>query len=230
MPVIAGNDAATTGVLVALLLPAVQAAREAARRNQSSNNLKQLGLSMHNYHDVNKHFPAAAIADKNGKPLLSSRMAILPYVDETELYKQFHLDEPWDSEHNRTLIGKMPSAFANPNLGPLDGKTIYLVPTGEKTMFSGKEGLRLRDITDGTSKTIMMIEADADHAVEWTKPEDLKVDLKNPLAGLTGVRPGVFMVLFADGSVRAISSQIDLEALRALFTPAGREATVPLDE
>ena len=96
VPVISGNDAATTGVVVALLLPAVQAVREAARRNQSTNNMKQLGLSMHIYHDLKKRFPPAAISDKNGKPLLSWRVAILPYLDENELYKQFHLDEPWD--------------------------------------------------------------------------------------------------------------------------------------
>ena len=202
VPVVSGNDAATTGVLVALLLPAVQAAREAARRNQSTNNLKMIGLAMHNYHDVNKHFPAAAIADKNGKPLLSWHVAILPYVEETVLYKQFHLDEPWDSEHNRTLIPLMPSVYANPNLGPTDGKTNYLVPTGEKTLFAGKEGPGMRAILDGTSKTIMLVEADADHLVEWTRPDDLKIDFKQPLAGLSGFRPGVFLALFADGSVR----------------------------
>jgi hypothetical protein len=205
-------------------LPAVQAAREAARRNQSANNLKQIALAMHNYNDVNQHFPAAAaIADKNGKPLLSWRVAILPYIEETALYKQFHLDEPWDSEHNRALIAKMPTTYANPTLGDLGGKTDYLLPTGKSAMFAGTSGPKIVEIRDGLSNTMMIVAADAAHAVEWTRPDDLKIDPKQPLTGLTGVHPGGFLAAFADGSVRFILDKTEPETLRAMFTPAGRE-------
>ncbi len=86
---------AVIGILVALLLPAVQAAREAARRNQTLIQMKMLMLSWHNYHDVKDEFPAQAICDADGKPLLSWRVAILPYMEEQALYEQFHLDESW---------------------------------------------------------------------------------------------------------------------------------------
>ncbi|MBM4090163.1 MAG: DUF1559 domain-containing protein, partial [Planctomycetes bacterium] len=110
----AGAQTATIGILVALLLPAVQSAREAARRTSSSNNLKQIALAMHNYHDVYKKFPPRASLDANGKPLLSWRVHILPFVEEVALYEQFKLDEPWDSPHNSQLIDKMPRVYQNP--------------------------------------------------------------------------------------------------------------------
>ena len=95
---------AIIAVLIALLLPAVQAAREAARRSQCVNNLKQIGLAMHNYHAQQNKFPGAAITNKQGKPLLSWRVAILPLLDQQGLYEKFKLDEPWDSPHNRALL------------------------------------------------------------------------------------------------------------------------------
>src|SRR5207253_5271036 len=91
---------------------------EKAARQKSANNLKQLGLAMHNYNNTYNHLPAVAIKDTKGKALLSWRVAILPFVEEEKLYKEFHLDEPWDSAHNKKLLGKMPKLFA-----PVMGKT-----------------------------------------------------------------------------------------------------------
>src|SRR5207249_2796575 len=82
--------------------------RIAGRRTVSQNNLKQIGLAMHNYHDTYRHFPPQALTDKNGKPLLSWRVAVLPFIEQDNLYRQFKLDEPWDSEHNRKLLERMP--------------------------------------------------------------------------------------------------------------------------
>src|SRR6202789_1676353 len=106
---------AIIAVLIALLLPAVQAAREAARRAQCVNNLKQIGLAMHNYHSANDAFPMPAITDKDGKPLLSRRVAILPYIEKQELYNKFKLEEPWDSPHNKALLKEMPTTYLCPS-------------------------------------------------------------------------------------------------------------------
>ncbi len=106
----------SNGILVALLLPAVQAAREAARRAQCTNNMKQIMLAMHNYHSANNSLPRD-ITDKNGKPLLSWRVAILPYIEQNELYQKFKQDEPWDSPHNKELLKEMPIPFKCPSLG-----------------------------------------------------------------------------------------------------------------
>ncbi|HVT26678.1 MAG TPA: DUF1559 domain-containing protein [Lacipirellulaceae bacterium] len=215
---------AVVGMLVALLLPAVQAAREAARRTASTNDLKQLLLALLLYEDAHKAFPAHAIYSKDGKALLSWRVAILPYIGQQDLYNQFHLDEPWDSEHNRALIARMPAVFQNPNPSLPPGKTNYLAMVGKECVFDGtSKNMRLQNITDGMSHTIMIVEANADKAVEWTKPDDVKYDATNPTAGLGGVRPGGWLAGFADGHVQMISNSIDINTVKAMFTRAGGE-------
>lgn len=215
------TSVATIGVLTALLLPAVQAAREAARRAQGSNNLKQIGLAMQNHADVFKQFPPRAIY-KEGKPLLSWRVKILPFIEQNELYKEFHLDEPWDSEHNRQLIARMPPVYANPVLDDkliAAGMTDYLAPVGPNTAFKGEQGLGFAAFKDGTSNTVMVVEANADRAVIWTKPDDFEVDADNPLGGLGSIHPGGFSALYADGHVQFINNMIDPKVLLNLFNP-----------
>lgn len=213
--------------LTAALAQPVNVARDAARRAQSTNNLKQLALAMHNYHDSYGAFPPAASYSKDGKPLLSWRVHVLPFIEGAELYKQFHLDEPWDSEHNKKLIDKMPKVLSSPLAEMKDpGKTTYLVPTTDGTAFGGKEGIKLQKILDGTSNTLMIVEAAADRAVIWTKPDDLKVDLDKPLTGLEIPTVKGFLAAFCDGSVRVISGSIDKAMLKALFTVGGGE---PID-
>jgi hypothetical protein len=207
---------ASTGVLVALLLPAVQAAREAARRSQSINNLKQIALAMQEHADVFKRFPGGR-KGKDGKLLLSWRVQILPFLEEKALYDEFHLDEPWDSEHNRSLIARMPAVFRSPNFdGP--GQTIYLATTGGHGLFRGDD-VPLGAIRDGLSNTILAVEADPAKAVIWTKPDDLEIDSETPVAGLGHVRPGAFLAVFCDASARAIRSDVAPETLRRLFDP-----------
>lgn len=208
------NDVATVGVLMGLLLPAVQSAREAARRAQASNNLKQVMLGFHNYHDIRRRFPGQAITDKEGKKLLSWRVEILPYVGQPELYRQFKKDEPWDSEHNKKLLNSMPDVFRNPNSAEISATNILAV-TGKGTAFDGKTGKKFSEFRDGTSNTIMFVEANK--YVPWTKPEEFEVDWDDPLSGLGGVRPGIFQAGFADGSTRAIANSVDAELLKSLF-------------
>jgi hypothetical protein len=222
------TNVAVIGILVALLLPAIQAAREAARRNQSMNQMRQLIISLLNYENATKAYPAHASYSSDGKPLLSWRVHILPYLEEQALYEQFKLDEPWDSEHNRALIAQMPAVFQNPNLPDETGKTNYLAVVGEVCVFSGTQtGLKPAEIIDGTSNTIVLVEAARDQAVEWTKPDDWEYNPANPKAGLGGIRPGGWIAGFADGSVHFISQEIDEGALKAMFTRAGGEEVPP---
>ena len=127
----------------ALVSLPIRAAREAARRSQCVNNLKQIGLAMHNYLAEHKTFPPAYSRDKSGRPLLSWRVHILPYLEQAALYKEFRLDEPWDSPHNRPLIDKIPQVYRCPDMGrkPADlGKTTYLAPRGKATIFPAPRG------------------------------------------------------------------------------------------
>jgi len=203
-------------VLVALLLPAVQQAREAARRTQDKNSLKMIGLAMHNYHDVHNTFPARANYDKSGKPLLSWRVHLLPFLDQNELYEQFHLDEPWDSEHNLTLVAQMPEVYRSNSFSD-PGKTVFLTADGTDTMMEGSKSIRFADVTDGTSNTIFVMEVNPENAVTWTLPEDLPFDPEDPAAGLGQIRSQGFQALFTDGSVRMIPVEIAEEILKNLI-------------
>lgn len=220
---------AVIGFLVALLLPAVQAAREAARRNQSLNNMKQIALALHNHHDVRGRFPAQAICAADGTPLLSWRVAILPYVEQQALYDRFNLDEPWNSANNRPLLAEMPELFldpSSPSLVRAGGKTHYLGVFGADCFFDGGlKGISFRQLIDGTSRTMAAVQVDDAHAVEWTKPSDYRVEeqTEDPLSGIGSLHPGVFLAIFADGHVQPVPISTEPSVLKALFTRNGRE-------
>jgi hypothetical protein len=226
--VLIGGSPATSAVLVGLLLPAVQAAREAARRVEGMNNIKQLLLAMHMEAAARDCFPAPAIVDAEGKPLLSWRVALLPYLEQRELYDQFRRDEPWDSEHNRKLLERMPDLFKAPGAADAEpGMTTYVMPTGPGTLFPRADSTpRFATIADGMSNTLALVEVNADHAVPWTKPADVAIE-DDPVAPFQGIRPGGFLAGFADGSVRLLPDTLDAAKLRALLTPDGGEPITP---
>ncbi|MCC7085421.1 MAG: DUF1559 domain-containing protein [Pirellulales bacterium] len=218
------------GMLASLLMPAIQASREAAHRNASQNNLKQIALGLLNYADKHKHLPAVANFDKQGKPLLSWRVHLLPEAEEAALYKEFHLDEPWDSDHNKKLIDRMPAVYKHPKLHEV-GKTVYLAVVGEGAAFEGNDGLSLQNFTDGTSNTIMVVEVAPEKAVPWTKPEDWEFDPEKDVdvsefGGLW--EGGIFNAVFVDGHVAALTNFIEPELLKKLITRAGGEVVQAL--
>jgi hypothetical protein len=203
-----------------------------ADRLRSTNNLKQIGIAFHNFHDVMGAMPASAIYSKANKPLLSWRVAILPYIEEQPLYKEFKLDEPWDSKHNKKLLDRMPKIYA-PTIQGRPAKpntTYYQVFTGNGAPFDPRTiraaglltlGPRLTNFTDGTSNTILVAEGKT--PVPWTKPDDLAYDAAKALPKLGGLFREGFHITMADGSVRFIGQKINPVTLRALITPNGGE-------
>ena len=133
------------GILIALLLPAVESAREAARRCSCNDHMKQIVLAMHSYQEQYKCFPPAFIADKNGKPMHSWRVLLLPYLCGNEFYEQYRFDEPWDGPHNRALAAKMPSIYQSLYHCPSDPKidsmeTSYVMLVGPHAISDGPTG------------------------------------------------------------------------------------------
>jgi prepilin-type processing-associated H-X9-DG protein len=211
---------------IPLVLPAVRSSREAARRAQCTNNLKQIGLALQNYESAYGCLPPAAITDTDGRPLLSWRVLILPFMDPSVLYLEFHLDEPWDSPHNLALLERRPFVFTcASDMALKPGMTGFQAVIGPGTAFSDNfKPVPLGDFRDGVGQTLLVGESTRN--VPWTKPEDLRFDTKLVLLGLGshhGYHNNGFNALFADGSVRFLKSSIDPRVLRALLTRNGSE-------
>ncbi|TWT85429.1 Regulatory protein BlaR1 [Posidoniimonas polymericola] len=223
------ESVAEIGELASTLLPAVTAARVAARRSQSANNLKQLGLAMLNYESTYGHYPAALnyeyvdpeTNEKKRSPHPHSwRVAILPFLDEQALYDLYRFDEPWDSEANMKIANTLVPVMIDPSATTSDYAS-YFVPVGKQTMFPGEQAVRIREVTDGTSKTILIVEAKRD--IPWTKPEDIEIPADGPLPEFGGHYNGFFLRALADGSVRDTPTDTDPKLLRAMLTRNGEE-------
>ncbi|HEX3152886.1 MAG TPA: DUF1559 domain-containing protein [Gemmataceae bacterium] len=191
---------------------------------KSSNNLKQFALAFHNFSDANKELPANQMS-KDGKPLLSWRVQILPYIEQDELYKQFKLDEPWDSPNNKKLIDKIPAIYV-PLRGKAEkGQTFYQVFGGKHGLFPPGFKYSLATIPDGTSNTFMI--AEAGKPVIWTKPDDMVFDGKT-VPELGGMFDGKFHAAMGDGSVMRFRKNADQDTLKMLIDPADG-AVLPRD-
>lgn len=225
-----GGLIANGATLATSIAAMVRTARDSASRTVVANNLKQIGLAMHNYLSEHGTFPPHAIYSKDGKtPLLSWRVAILPYLEQNELYKQFKLDEPWDSEHNKKLIARIPAIYKSPTAAPSKevGRTPFLAFVGGGAFFDATpKGAAVRDMVDGFSKTLMVVEAQ--EQVPWTKPDDIRFDPSKPIPkfAVEG-KDADYLVLFADGSVQKLSKGLVEKKLKALITRAGNEPIDP---
>lgn len=216
-------------LMVAGFMPAVGAARNAAVRVQDENDLKAIGLALHTFHDVNRSMPVAGAEmnlDDNKLPegsQLSWRVHLLPYLEYGALYNEFHLDEPWDSPHNLSLLPRMPQEYKSAKAASLqDGFTTYLAPVPDtgaqyRTILLPSQETKLSDVLDGLSNTLMVIDAGEANAVEWTRPSDYKVDWNNPKGNLVFDSIYGMSVLFGDGSVQSVDEGVSTETLRWLF-------------
>ncbi len=214
------------GIIISLLSPyplVCDGGRHPARRAQCVNNLKQIALAMHNYESANSSLPPAAITDRQGRPLLSWRVALLPYLEEQVLYNKFHLDEPWNSPHNLTLLGEMPPVYACPS-DPTrpSGRTNYQVIIDPHSAFRPDfKPVRFADIPDGNSNTLLVVETL--QTVPWTAPDDIPAHVATPQFVEFSHHSGGFNASFVDGSVRFLKSSLAPAAFRALITRDGGE-------
>jgi prepilin-type processing-associated H-X9-DG protein len=212
------------GILAALLLPAVQAAREAARRAQCTNNMRQIAVALLQYESQYGQFPPAYVADKDGKPLYSWRGLILPMLEQQGLYEQYKLDEPWDSPNNQVVAKTGISVFHCPSSPPGDlTKTDYVMVVGPGCVSDGPTGGNTGKIRDGTSNTILLVEV-ANSNIGWAEPRDLDAktmsylinDPDRPGECISSNHPSVVMTAFADGHVEAVHDGMNPETVRQL--------------
>ncbi|HQU43924.1 MAG: hypothetical protein B7Z73_12760 [Planctomycetia bacterium 21-64-5] len=216
------------GLLFRFLLPAVRSAQEAARRGVCAGHLKQIGLALQNYHDVHGCFPSPYIADAQGKPMHSWRVAITPYIESGPFYQQYDLSRPWDAPGNLALTRAWWHDFyacpsANPQPGA--GFTNYVMVVGPSAAARAGEWRSLDQITDGPAKTVLVAEI-ADSDIFWAEPRDLSVDEMSlrindkSKPSISSHHPHGAMALFADGSIKLLDESTTSAELRAMLTSA----------
>jgi prepilin-type processing-associated H-X9-DG protein len=221
---------------VALLITITESMRyscnagDAMNRAACANNLKQIGLALHEYHDVYGSFPPAYVVGPDGKPWHGWRVLILPFLEEQTLYDAYDFSEPWDGPHNRELLARMPRVFACPRHwrydAPTPTGTSYLAISGPGTVFPGAVATKVEQARDGLMRTVAVVEVDRVE-VPWTAPRDLLATtigrhVNDPDApGPSSMHPGGANVVMGDGSVRFLKSSEPRDRLIALTTIDG---------
>ena len=195
------------------------APRQAAVNMQNSNYLKQIALALLNHHATYRQYPLGDRGQtkyQDGKPLLSWRVHLLPYLEAMPLYNKFKLDQRWDSPHNIQLLDQMPDLYKSLDYQGLGNKTTVVGLSGPGAVFNPNEVHSRGDIRDGLGQTILIIMAGPDKAVPWTQPVDLDYDPANLRQSLGDVGDS-FLVLFADGGVQRLRATVDPKILLRLF-------------
>jgi hypothetical protein len=220
------------GCLFGLLLPSVSNAREAARRMSCMGHMKQIALALHNYHDTYDCFPPAYLTDKDGRPMHSWRVLILPFLEQQELYEKYDMSQPWDGPNNRKLAKYMPATYACPSHPRQSGqsnRTSYVAVVGDGTAWPHARTTEYYGFPDGLSHTIMVLEGD--HDVPWMEPRDLTLDaavalLSEPPRFSSGAHryENFFFVEFvgrnvalADGAVQFLYQSLDRDIATQLL-------------
>ncbi|MGN6544180.1 MAG: DUF1559 domain-containing protein [Aureliella sp.] len=207
---------------MALLIPSIGTARQAARRMHCSNNLKQISLAMLNYEAVYKKLPPAYTTDADGRRLHSWRTLLLPYLEQKALYDSIDLSKPWNDPVNQQAAQTVLPVYTCPVSRPdAANKTDYQVIVDPSSLFPGDKALSLRDVTDGLSNTVMIVEAPDAMAVPWMSPEDC--ELAEFLSLTEGNHSGGLQVALADGSVYFIPKSVDASTREAMATRQGGE-------
>jgi prepilin-type processing-associated H-X9-DG protein len=216
-------------LLVSFFLPAIQTI-EPRGRPQCMNNLHNIVLALHNYHSGHGSLPPAYIADASGRPMHSWRVLILPYLDRNELYEMYRFDEPWDGPNNSKLHDLIGDAFRCPqdHSGARSTETSYVAVVGPNTIWPADHVVKLDDVTDGLSSTLLVVEI-ANSGIHWMEPRDLHVSQMTRTIngksgqGISSAHPGGAVVGFADGRVRFLGETTPAATIEALLTIRGGE-------
>jgi type II secretory pathway pseudopilin PulG len=210
------------GVLAALLLPAIGAARDAARKASCTNNIRQIAIALAQYESTYKCYPPAYTLDASGNRLHSWRALILPFLDEPALYESIDFSKPWNDPVNSHLLTSDVPIFRCPHM-PQAGTSNYVVLEGPDCALKGGDTTTIAEIVDGLANTVMLVEVSNDAAVAWAEPKDMSVEtfLNQPLRSN---HSGGAHVATCDVSVKLASEQMDSRVKQAISTRSGNES------
>lgn len=207
------------------LLPMFRTTRSAAQRTQSMNNIRQIVLAMHNYHSVTGRMPPAVLTHQSGQKY-SWRIAILPYLEQSQIYDRYNFEEPWNSEHNRAVTARMPAVFRAGDMPADTTNSAYFMLIGPGMVGSAEGGLDFADARDGSSNTVMVVESR--QSIHWAEPRDLSGD-ERKFGEFGGFFDGGFNAGFLDGHVQFLSDRTTPRTLKGMLTYDGGEVIDPGD-
>lgn len=221
------------GTVLALCIPVGGSTGPSSRRSQCTNNLRQIGLALQAYEQKYGSFPPAYVADSSGKPLVSWRVLILPFLEESTLASAIHQNEAWDSPNNRKSTATPLLVFQCPS-DPVaavgaSGLCNYFAVVGPNAAWAGANPRKLSDFKD-PRHTILVVEIE-NSGVHWAEPRDLYVGqmatVINPATrqGISSAHHGGANVLFADGHVEFLPDSTDPKALAATLDIRGEPGT-----
>ncbi len=185
-------------------------------------------MAVANYHETYGCFPPAYVADRDGRPMHSWRVLILPFLDQKPLYDAYNFAEPWDGPNNRKLADQIGQIYLRSGLDSSHGQaTSFVAVVGPETSWPGARALTDKDIGDGRKTTLMVVEV-PDGLFRWMEPRDLEFDrmsfrINDGTGRGLGSRLGGVRVAFADGGVRTLGDDFDPVRLRAMLTANGGE-------
>lgn len=217
------------GLVIALLLPTRRNAREAGRRAQCLNNVKQIGLALLNYEQRYHAFPPAYTVDANGNRLHSWRTFILPQLDRNDLFKKVDFSKPWNDPANREVYEATMEIYQCPKIELPAGHTTYMVVVAPDGIFRGAAGRTVNEITDGPAMTLVVAEVEAARHVHWMSPADTDLDWLLSLDKIEELPHNGVNAVFADGRAKHLDPTTDKEQLRAMVSIAGGDDEVAID-
>ena len=194
-----------------------------AKRGESQARVRQLLLALLNYSAkhgqgqpwAEQGVPPAIVMGPDGKTPHSWRIEILPFLDQRALFDQYRMNEPWDSPDNKRVLERIPDVFRSPYDDPKSTNSGYFALVGPGTLFEGSKGIRWGQVADGTTTTIMLVEAKRN--IPWTKPKDIPFDPEKPLPAVGGFEKGHFSAGFADGHANRFNTEKIKDQLKWLI-------------
>ncbi len=220
---------AVIGLVIGFLIPNYVRnvrVREVARRTLCRNNLKQIGLALHNYYDEFGAFPPAYTVDASGRKLHSWRTLLLPYLDQASLYRKVDLSKPWDDPVNAELTRTSIPVYKCLVLKEDSNRTTYHAVVSAESILRPEKSLTFPEITDGSSNTLLVVEVDSDGAVPWASPEDRGAEYLLTVSEKTVTsHEGGSHGLLGDGAVRFLQKKVPADGRRGLITAAAGDKT-----
>jgi hypothetical protein len=216
-----------TGILAALLLPAIQQAREAARRMSTASNMRQVGIALLNYEATFKQFPPAYTVDAEGNKLHSWRTIILPFLEQANVYESIDFSKPWDAPENSAARDAVIATFDCPSAVLPPGHTLFQVIVDPRGIFTGPKKTLVSEIIDGTSNTILVAQAGKDHSVHWMEPNDMDLQYFQMVDPDASAHHGGAHIVLGDCSTRFLPTDAGPETRKQLVTRNGGESLAP---